>query len=85
MAEKLLDATGLGCPFPELKAAKVLYGMAPGETLELLSSDPASIENVAALCRSAGHELLDSSQINSHIFRFVIKRVEAHEQAITSP
>ena len=74
MAEKLLDATGLGSPFPELKAARVLHSMNPGETLELLSTDPASRENVPALCQSAGHQLLDSSQINGNIFRFVIKR-----------
>lgn len=74
MAEKLLDATGLGCPFPELKAAKALREMGPGQTLELLSSDPASLENVPAFCQSAGHQLLDSSRIDGGIFRFVIKR-----------
>jgi tRNA 2-thiouridine synthesizing protein A len=73
MAEKMLDATGLSCPLPILKAIKALRAMAPGQTLELLSNDPGALDDVPAFCESAGHELLDTSQIEGNVYRFVIK------------
>ena len=73
MAEKLLDATGLSCPLPVLKARKALREMARGQTLEVLTTDPGALEDMPAFCQSAGHELLDSSQVEGNIHRFVIK------------
>jgi tRNA 2-thiouridine synthesizing protein A len=73
MAEKILDATGLSCPLPVLKARKALREMAPGQTLELLATDPAALDDVPAFCQSAGHELLGSSKIEGNVYRFVIK------------
>lgn len=74
MAEELLDVTGLSCPLPTLKASKKLQQMTPGQTLEVLTSDPASLEDLPLFCQSAGHELLDSSKINGSTYRFVIKK-----------
>ena len=73
MAEKILDATGLSCPLPVLKARKALHNMAPGQTLELLSTDPGALYDIPAFCESAGHELLDTSEIEGNVYRFVIK------------
>jgi tRNA 2-thiouridine synthesizing protein A len=73
MAEKTLDATGLGCPLPVLKASKALRGMAPGQTLELLVTDPGALDDIPDFCKSAGHELLNTSRIEGNVYRFVIK------------
>ena len=73
MAEKMLDATGLSCPLPILKASKALRSMAPGQTLELLTSDPGALEDVPDFCKSAGHELLGASAIEGNVHRFLIK------------
>ena len=73
MAEKMLDATGLSCPLPVLKARKTLRDMEPGQTLELLATDPGALDDVPAFCESAGHELLDATQIEGKVYRFVIK------------
>lgn len=73
MAEKTLDATGLSCPLPILKASKALRSMAPGQTLELLTTDPGALDDVPDFCASAGHELLDTSEIEGNVYRFVIK------------
>ena len=73
MAEKTLDATGLSCPLPVLKARKALREMAPGQTLELLATDPGAVEDIPVFCLAAGHELLESSTINNNMYRFVIK------------
>ena len=73
MAEKFLDATGLSCPLPVLKARRVLRDMAPGQTLEVLATDPGALEDFPLFCKSAGHELLDVSIIEGDVCRFVIK------------
>lgn len=73
MAEKLLDVTGLSCPLPVLKARRTLQQMSPGQTLEVLATDPGSLEDFPAFCQSGGHELLDSSTVDGNVYRFVIK------------
>ena len=55
-----IDATGLLCPLPVLKARKRLSRMAPGAVLRLSSTDPAAPVDVAHFCREAGHELVSS-------------------------
>lgn len=62
-----LDATGLLCPLPVLKARKRLKAMAPGMVLRLVSTDPAAVVDVPHFCAEAGHalvatEALDGSQ-----------------------
>lgn len=53
-----LDATGLLCPLPVLKARKRLAGMAPGAVLRLIATDPAAVIDVPHFCAEAGHEYL---------------------------
>lgn len=53
-----LDALGLLCPLPVLKARKRLRAMAPGTVLQLLSSDPAAVIDVPHFCTESGHALL---------------------------
>ncbi|MEX0284094.1 MAG: sulfurtransferase TusA family protein [Paracoccaceae bacterium] len=56
-ATRTLDALGLLCPLPVLKARKVLKSMAPGEVLALLADDPAAVVDVPHFCHEAGHVL----------------------------
>ncbi|KZX94072.1 MULTISPECIES: sulfurtransferase TusA family protein [unclassified Sulfitobacter] len=53
-----LDATGLLCPLPVLKARKRLMALEPGDLLVLRSDDPAAIIDVPHFCAEAGHALL---------------------------
>ncbi|MGR3758423.1 MAG: sulfurtransferase TusA family protein [Tranquillimonas sp.] len=53
-----LDAVGLLCPLPVLKARKRLLDMAAGEVLRLQSDDPAAVIDVPHFCAEAGHTLL---------------------------
>ena len=76
MADHVLDAKGLNCPLPILKARKALKDVGSGETLEILSTDPGSVADFQAFCRQTGNELLESSNDDS-VFRFVIKRPAA--------
>lgn len=57
-ADDTLDATGLLCPLPVLKARKRLKSMTSGEVLRVLADDPAAIVDVPHFCAESGHELL---------------------------
>jgi tRNA 2-thiouridine synthesizing protein A len=75
MADAQLDATGLRCPLPVLKARKIMKGLAAGSTLEILATDPGSVLDFEAFCVAGGHELLENSR-DGEVFRFVIKVAE---------
>lgn len=53
-----LDASGLLCPLPVLKAKRVLNQMASGEVLRVRATDPKAPEDFALLCAQSGHQLL---------------------------
>lgn len=61
MTGAALDARGLLCPLPVLKARKRLGPLAPGAVLEMLADDPAAIVDVPHFCAEAGHELLSAA------------------------
>jgi tRNA 2-thiouridine synthesizing protein A len=73
MANKVLDVKGLNCPLPILKAKKALKDVPVGGTLEILATDPGSVADFQAFCRSTGNELVESGQIDN-VYRFVIQR-----------
>ena len=58
MADKVLDAKGLNCPLPILKAKKALKELAAGQTLQILSTDPGSVADFEAFSRTTGNKLL---------------------------
>ncbi|WP_299294315.1 sulfurtransferase TusA family protein [uncultured Tateyamaria sp.] len=61
-ADQTLDATGLLCPLPVLKARKRLQALASGQTLHVMADDPAAIVDVPHFCAEAGHTLLSMDQ-----------------------
>lgn len=73
MADKVLDAKGLNCPLPILRAKKMLTDVPTGGTLEILATDPGSVADFASFCRTTGNELVESTT-EGDIYRFVIKR-----------
>jgi len=73
MADQTLDTKGLNCPLPILKAKKALKEMNAGTTLEVISTDPGSVKDFDAFCRSTGNELVDQEN-DGKIFKFIIKK-----------
>ncbi len=61
-----LDAIGLLCPLPVLKARKRLLSMRGGAVLQLLADDPAAVLDVPHFCAEAGHTLIDQHDGDGH-------------------
>ena len=68
-----LDTKGMNCPLPILKAKKAIKGLAAGETLQVLSTDPGSVKDFEAFCRSTGNELMNTSEADG-VFTYLIKK-----------
>ena len=75
MSNAVLDAKGLNCPLPVLKAKKALQGVPAGGLLEIYATDPGAVQDFQAFCRSTRNELVSSSQEGT-VFKFVIKRLK---------
>ncbi len=73
VSDALLDAKGLKCPLPILKARKALKSISAGSTLRVLTTDPGSVADFAAFCRATGNELLESND-EGQSFNFLIRR-----------
>ena len=73
MADKTLDAKGANCPIPILKAKKAINEVPAGGTLEVLATDPGSVADFQAFCRTTGNTLVEQSQA-AGVYRFLIKR-----------
>jgi tRNA 2-thiouridine synthesizing protein A len=74
MADKTLDTKGLSCPLPILKTKKCIAEVPVGGILEVLTTDPGSVADFQAFCRTTGHALVEHG-VTSGVFRFLIKRV----------
>lgn len=59
MIHKELDARGLLCPLPILKAKKALSDMLSGEILRVLATDPGSVRDFQAFARQTGNDLIE--------------------------
>jgi tRNA 2-thiouridine synthesizing protein A len=70
---KDLDARGLNCPLPILKAKKALAEMASGEILRVTATDPGSVRDFQAFARQTGNTLVGQSENNKE-FIFFMKR-----------
>ena len=55
-----LDCSGLNCPLPVLKTKKAMDALASGQVLKMVSTDPGSVNDIAAWVKRTGNELLES-------------------------
>ena len=74
MATKTLDAKGLNCPLPVLKAKKSIKDLKTGDTLEVLSTDPGSVSDFDSFCKATGDQLLEQAKESDGVFRFLIQK-----------
>jgi tRNA 2-thiouridine synthesizing protein A len=72
-ADAQVDARGLNCPMPIVKTAQAIKGLASGQTLEVLATDPGSVKDFAAWSKTTGNELVEQTADGS-VFRFVMRK-----------
>ena len=66
--DRELDACGLNCPLPILRAKKTLERMEIGQVLKVVATDPGSVEDFEAFSRRTGHLLLESFEDDGKFF-----------------
>lgn len=74
VADIVLDTTGLSCPMPLLKTKKTLSSMAPGEILEIISTDPGSQKDIPKFGKKGQNEFLGMVDGNSGAFKYYIRK-----------
>ncbi len=68
-----LDASGLNCPLPILRAKKTLNSMDAGQVLHIIATDPGSIKDFDAFAKQTGNELMESKEDGGK-YHFLIKK-----------
>ena len=68
-----LDARGLNCPLPILKAKKALAEMESGQVLRITATDSGSVRDFQAFAKQTGNALLSHTQ-NGLEFVFLMRR-----------
>jgi tRNA 2-thiouridine synthesizing protein A len=68
-----VDARGLNCPLPILRAKKAIAAVAQGELIKLFATDPGSIKDMQAFCSQTGNELVQSGE-EGGAFVFLVRK-----------
>lgn len=72
--DKEVDARGLNCPLPILRAKKALAEMQAGQVLHILATDPGSVKDFAAFARQTGNELVAQNALADNVYDFFLRR-----------
>jgi tRNA 2-thiouridine synthesizing protein A len=71
--DREVDARGLNCPLPILKAKKALAELGSGQVLKVVSTDPGSLRDFQAFARQTGNEMIGQSEAD-RTWTFFLKR-----------
>jgi tRNA 2-thiouridine synthesizing protein A len=69
-----LDASGLNCPLPILKAKKALAGLQVGQILHIIATDPGAVKDFEAFAKQTGNPLLDSREEGGRFYFLMRKK-----------
>ncbi len=72
--DKEIDASGLNCPLPILRAKKALSEMVSGQVLKVLATDAGSVRDFQAFAKQTGNELLDQQTLGDTYTHFMRRR-----------
>lgn len=73
-ADQKLDASGLNCPLPLLKAKQALNALESGQVLELVCTDPGSVRDFQVFAEQSGHQLLHTAETRGTYFYWLRKK-----------
>lgn len=72
--DKELDARGLNCPLPILRAKKALTGMQSGQVLKVVATDPGAVKDFQSFAKQTGNALLQHSEANREFTLYVQRK-----------
>ncbi len=72
--DKELDARGLNCPLPILKAKKALSEMHSGQLLRIVATDAGSVRDFQAFAKQTGNELVEQQTVDNEFFHLLRRR-----------
>lgn len=72
--DKDLDARGLNCPLPILRAKKALTDMQSGQILRITATDPGSVKDFQAFCKQTGNDLLGQEVVGKDYIHYLKRR-----------
>ncbi len=75
--DQVLDASGLSCPLPLLKAKQALNKLEPGMVLKVIATDSGSVRDFKAFTDQSGDQLLESNQENDSYIYIIRKKAAA--------
>jgi tRNA 2-thiouridine synthesizing protein A len=67
MSHHELDARRLLCPLPVIRAQDRVQSLKPGDTLEVICTDPGAMYDIPAWCRMNGHDVLKTEQADYEV------------------
>jgi tRNA 2-thiouridine synthesizing protein A len=68
-----LDLKGYACPLPIVKTARAMKELQPGDLVEVLATDPGSVPDFEAWCRSTGNQLVAWSREDG-VYKFLLRK-----------
>jgi tRNA 2-thiouridine synthesizing protein A len=71
-----VDAIGLACPLPILRAKKALATLSSGEVLCVITTDRGAVRDFQAFCRQTGNELLVQLDETEHVTHYLRRRLK---------
>ena len=74
MADVTVDARGLQCPMPVIKAAQAIGGIESGQTIELIATDRGSLSDIPAWAGDMGHSLKEQFEDSGPEFHFIVEK-----------
>jgi len=69
-----LDCRGMNCPLPVLKTKKTIDGMASGDVLKMISTDPGSANDMVAWAKRTGNEIVKTEEAGGEFVFYVKKK-----------
>ena len=82
-ADRVLDARGWGCPWCCLKSMSILRALESGQILELLGTDPQTLEDLPRILEGTDNHLIGAEK-ESDYFRLYLRRGPAAEGGCSS-
>lgn len=72
--DEMLDASGLSCPLPLLKAKQALNKLNSGQVLKVIATDSGSVRDFSAFTDIAGHQMLSTVELDGQYFYLIRKK-----------